>query len=191
MKVLSAAALAAIVLPVQAEAALVLVGQYEGNDCGGGAGGFNNCFASQTGTAQGSGDAAAIAKFSPNGLSDISNKFPSVNGGEFTVTYTGGSFNQLAFSYTPGAGDPAIHYIAIKQASGFALFYDESPITSGLINLSPLFPRNPGWSHITFFGSAAAVVPEPATWAMLILGFGVIGSSLRRLKVATHLSYAI
>lgn len=34
-----------------------------------------------------------------------------------------------------------------------------------------------GWS--LSFGANAAHVPEPATWAMLILGFGMIGSALR------------
>ena len=33
-------------------------------------------------------------------------------------------------------------------------------------------------------------VPEPATWAMLILGFGAIGCSLRRSRVAMRVHYA-
>lgn len=38
------------------------------------------------------------------------------------------------------------------------------------------------------FGSAAAV-PEPAQWAMLIVGFGMIGSGLRRRRtMETHLA---
>ena len=32
------------------------------------------------------------------------------------------------------------------------------------------------------------VVPEPATWAMLILGFGLAGASLRRRRGATHVT---
>lgn len=181
MKTVIALALGAMLVPSQASAALTLVGQYSGNDCGG-MGGFSNCFASLTGTSQGSGDAGTVAKFGPNGLSDLSTHFPSVNGSEFNVTYTGGSFNNLSFSYTPGANDPEIHYVAVKQANGFALFYDVSPIVSGLINLTPLFPRNPGFSHITFFGQVGAPggVPEPAAWALFILGFGFIGGSMRR-----------
>jgi len=38
---------------------------------------------------------------------------------------------------------------------------------------------------------AAPAVPEPATWAMLILGFGLVGAALRRRKVATRVSYAV
>lgn len=32
--------------------------------------------------------------------------------------------------------------------------------------------------------TAAAAVPEPATWAMLIAGFGVVGGAMRRRKIA-------
>lgn len=35
---------------------------------------------------------------------------------------------------------------------------------------------------------AAAVVPEPATWAMMLLGFGAIGFSMRRSKRPRHLA---
>lgn len=33
-------------------------------------------------------------------------------------------------------------------------------------------------------------VPEPATWGMMILGFGVAGCAMRRRRVATTVSYA-
>ena len=36
------------------------------------------------------------------------------------------------------------------------------------------------------FGSSIAAVPEPATWAMLILGFGAIGLAARRRRRALH-----
>ena len=38
------------------------------------------------------------------------------------------------------------------------------------------------------FGAALPAVPEPTTWAMLILGFGAVGAGMRRRK--TSLSYA-
>lgn len=39
--------------------------------------------------------------------------------------------------------------------------------------------------------AAAGAVPEPATWAMMLLGFGAIGGSLRRRsKVATRIRFA-
>lgn len=41
--------------------------------------------------------------------------------------------------------------------------------------------------------SLTAAVPEPATWAMMILGFGLVGSAMRRRKpaVAAQVSYAV
>ena len=40
-----------------------------------------------------------------------------------------------------------------------------------------------GYDNITF-GSANPGVPEPATWAMMIMGFGLVGASMRRRGVA-------
>jgi hypothetical protein len=35
-----------------------------------------------------------------------------------------------------------------------------------------------------------AVVPEPATWAMMIMGFGGVGALMRRRRHATRLAFA-
>jgi len=178
---------AAGLLAAPASAAIVLVGTYVGNDCSG-KGGFSNCYATPNGTQQGAVDSGspAIIKFSSKGKDDdISTNFSSlIDGSEFIINYTM-SINTLGFTYTPDAGDPNIHYFAVKQANGFALFYDSNPITSGLINLSEYFPKNPGFSHITFFNSGStSAVPEPSTWALMLLGFGAVGLSLRRRKSA-------
>lgn len=47
---------------------------------------------------------------------------------------------------------------------------------AGYIFNSQLGPNSPIY-RISF---SSAAVPEPPTWAMFILGFGVIGSQLRR-----------
>lgn len=46
-----------------------------------------------------------------------------------------------------------------------------------------------GFSGATYAASTSAV-PEPAAWAMMILGMGAIGCSLRRRKVTMRLTYA-
>ena len=38
--------------------------------------------------------------------------------------------------------------------------------------------------------SAAAAVPEPATWAMMLIGFGMMGASMRYRRRSTSTSYA-
>lgn len=179
---LAAVGFAALAAANPAYAAPTLIGQFSGNECGG-QGGFSNCYAFPNGTtAQGVGNGTgspAIFKKNSDGSNDISTLFPSITGTEFSVTYTSAT-NQLSFTYTPGAGDPVIHYFAINQANYTYLYYDAAPITSGTISLTGLYPNNPGWSHITFFDTGAPAVPEPTTWAMLIGGFGMMGAALRR-----------
>lgn len=155
------------------------------NLCTGG-GGISTCYATPTGTVVNGnpgidGSSPLIARLDATGnswtSSDISTLFPSITGGEFTLNYDAAS-NQLTFSYNPGAGDPVIHYLGISQASNYFLFYDTTGITSATINLSDLFPNNPGWSHVDVYDTGA--VPEPATWAMMLLGFAGIGFTMRR-----------
>jgi hypothetical protein len=38
--------------------------------------------------------------------------------------------------------------------------------------------------------ATAAAVPEPATWAMMLAGFGMVGAGLRRRSIKTMVSYA-
>ena len=46
---------------------------------------------------------------------------------------------------------------------------------------------NPGLSDLSFQGSA---VPEASTWAMLMVGFGLLGGALRRRKQTVRVSFA-
>lgn len=40
--------------------------------------------------------------------------------------------------------------------------------------------------HIDFnIGNGADAIPEPASWAMMVAGFGIVGASMRRRKVTT------
>lgn len=171
-------------------AAVTLIGQFDGTECGG-PGGFSNCYAYSGGTTQGfrPDGSPAVFKYGSDGEKEFSTAFPSITGTEFVINYTAFT-NTLGFTYTPGAGDPTLHYFAVKQANSFALFYDPNPILSGSINLGTYFPNTPGFSHITFFNSGA--VPEPATWAMMLLGFGFMGRALRLAKRRQRLnvSYA-
>ena len=40
------------------------------------------------------------------------------------------------------------------------------------------------------FAAAVAAVPEPATWAMMLVGFGMMGASLRYRRKSTAVSFA-
>jgi hypothetical protein len=163
----------------QAHAVIAFLGTFPGTECGG-PGGFPNCYAYQTGTAQGqTGDGSpSIFKYNFGGAIETSSQYPSITGAEFQINYAANT-NTLSFLYTPGADDPAIHYFAVKQADTFALFYDAAAITSGSVALSDYFPDTPGYSHITFFNTGSTAVPEPATWAMMLMCFGLVGAAMR------------
>ncbi|MDE2404422.1 MAG: PEPxxWA-CTERM sorting domain-containing protein [Sphingomonadales bacterium] len=163
-----------------AHATAVLIGTFSGNECAG-VGGFSNCYAFPNGTTgpAGAGGSPAIFKWDAGGANEISTRFPSVTGSEFTVNYTGAT-NSLSFSYNPGANDPAIHYYAVFQAGTTKLFHDSAAIVSGTVQLTDYFPNNPGISHITFFDTGTfPVLPEPSTWASMILGFGFVAQAMR------------
>ena len=40
------------------------------------------------------------------------------------------------------------------------------------------------------FAAQAAAVPEPATWGLMVLGFGMIGSAARSRKTKTSVKFA-
>lgn len=44
--------------------------------------------------------------------------------------------------------------------------------------------------EVTVKGSAAGAVPEPATWAMMIAGFGFAGAAMRRRKAIPSMNFA-
>ena len=173
------AACAASTFAVPASAATVFLGEFDGQDCG--PGGFSNCYVSHDGTnIIGLGSPVVVKYQGPNGeLDEVSDSFPSIDGSEFDITYDP---DILSFTYTPGAGDPNIHYFTIKQGDSYSLFYDSDPILSGSVDLSDL--GYDSWSHMSFFDTGTPGVPEPATWALMLLGFGAIGWIMRRRNAA-------
>ena len=101
--------------------------------------------------------------------------FKSDDGNKFLGTITGNGTAQGTWS-TPGH---RIDFIGVKASNSFVLYRLVNSATSGTWSTADIpFNRNPhAVSHVTFFGQP---VPEPATWAMMIGGFGLIGAALRR-----------
>jgi hypothetical protein len=102
------------------------------------------------------------------------------NGGDLT---TAAVLNGLVLNFTGGGsivlgdlvGDGNAEYIGVidpRVAGGFSLGFDSATFA----------PRTTGGSGVMLqvkIGNTP-VIPEPATWAMMIAGFGLVGGALRR-----------
>jgi hypothetical protein len=188
MITLAAAAVAAApVMPVQA--APTLVGTFDGNQCT--TGGITTCYA--TGTTAGTG---LLTQVGPHGTPVVGGS-PGILGLDNTGTTTGfadflstdsSGHTILNYSYT---GSEMATYFGIFQGGSavgcsgqgcfnntYLLFYDPAGFTSGSFDLTALF-NNAGVSHVDLFDHGGAL-PEPGSWALMLLGFGGIGFAMRR-----------
>ena len=112
--------------------------------------------------------------------------------------------SNLSFTY---AGDDAASTLLFQGESTTAsfrgrLFADGNPLTQDIFNLSIvpnitqliLFSDDPGgviFDNFSFTTSVAGAVPEPTTWAMMIMGMGAVGGVMRRRKkVTTRVRFA-
>jgi hypothetical protein len=103
---------------------------------------------------------------------------PALSGGLLTINFA------TPFSYNPVGGNLLFN---LSRARGtdlspgvgpfFAAAGGDSTVTSRAQNFGS---SNIGWGLNTTFSTGAAVVPEPASWAMLIAGFGLVGAAARR-----------
>ncbi|WP_363182263.1 PEPxxWA-CTERM sorting domain-containing protein [Sphingomonas quercus] len=76
--------------------------------------------------------------------------------------------------------------VAFFGMSGGDNYYFGSAVRAGSWTLTNIFPQDVGINGSWTALDATSAVPEPAAWALMILGFGVAGASLRRRKtVAT------
>ncbi len=114
------------------------------------------------------------------GKSDAANA-----GSLFTFPPDGDPHNDFTTDWTVIDGT-LIKYVTIKASNSFKLY--ELPgagaSSSGLLDFSTLgipYKNNPhDISHLSFWTVPTTPVPEPATWAMMMIGFGAIGGALRR-----------
>ncbi len=102
------------------------------------------------------GDLATLTLF--NGASLVSTVTVVLNRDDImnqTISYSGSAFDNFSFAYTDAAGSP---------------FTGGGGVNTGLIEIV---------DNITY-GAVGGTIPEPASWAMMIAGFGLVGGALRR-----------
>lgn len=88
-------------------------------------------------------------------------------------TYAGGDL-AVTIRFVPLTGNPAIAVDAFAPTSTFntVFAFGSATAASGTVGQAN--------APVTRFTFATAAVPEPATWAMLIVGFGMVGVTVRR-----------
>ena len=109
----------------------------------------------------------------------------SVFNNSFTVT--GGAITGATFhsSRNNNGFDQLFINIPIGYANG-----NTNYVSTGVDNAISIWNNN-GFSGVTFATLDTSAVPEPATWAMMLVGFGGMGAALRsRRKVANIAHFA-
>lgn len=85
-----------------------------------------------------------------------------------------------SFTYDPSTENLVMTVVNRDYAGNYNLFLDADQ-NNGVMNFRmSSYPYNFNTGLVTGFNEAVAAVPEPATWAMMVAGFGVAGAAMRR-----------
>lgn len=101
------------------------------------------------------------------------------------IVFNGNPVVELIEFYSAGGGGGACAggFCTLFDLYGPALFSGttaEPTFLTGIFSLNQGSPDGPGVRLTIADVGNGGVIPEPATWAMLIAGFGLVGSALRR-----------
>ena len=137
----------------------------------------------------------------PSNVDDLENAYNSVKDPNIDLTWLGAtddSFSgngQLSGTWT---FSQPVDYLAVKAGNQFMLYFvggvsSGTWSTAGLVNPNGHTHPQLGLSHLTFYSGLddngnPQGVPEPASWAMMLGGFGLMGAVLRSKKQAESLA---
>lgn len=118
--------------------------------------------------------------------SDISSVFTGTNSAtniDFTtVTLNGVSFNTLSTGVQEFRN--LLNQALIAGGVNTLFVSGNVGVSGGTI------PADASFSGNLSFANNVAAVPEPATWGMMVLGFGMIGAAARKRSVKTAVKFA-
>jgi hypothetical protein len=112
------------------------------------------------------------------GFTNVAGTFMGVSGATnvaSSVTFGTGAFGALGLSAT-GFGFGSFAGPALFNGSTTSPIFNLGTFSLGQVMTGP----GTGGGRLTVSQMPMTAVPEPATWAMLILGFGMVGYSMRR-----------
>jgi hypothetical protein len=104
---------------------------------------------------------------------------------KFEATYQGllGQTNVFHFDvYYPG--------LVAQGAQGVGLYLYDDPSGSSIFDIDPYNPPHYADPDDCQRDCGPGVVPEPATWLMLVSGFGILGGALRNRRAVVTTSIA-
>jgi hypothetical protein len=102
------------------------------------------------------------------------------------------TYNVLTINGTQTFTAASLGFSVVNGAQSFAQYVNFAGTNGSLIN-TVSFSNNPATDAFESANfSVTAPVPEPATWAMMLVGFGGIGFAMRRRKskVTTNVAFA-
>lgn len=136
-----------------------------------------------------------IVNWSGGASSSYSYPFSDPNAPIFPVSFSGGTgfiiYETGDGAFVPGSGVSNCTYLDCQvqlSGSGVAHFNPAGYIGSGSLTIDSQSFVDPRWDSFqsggySFFASGTITyvlgVPEPSNWAMMLIGFGVVGGALR------------
>ena len=105
----------------------------------------------------------------------------------YTITKTTVSQDSVFGDLSGAPGRKAVTILGYDPTSGRS--YSFVSQLSGRFDVDELTPLDFGFDHSWAGANAVADAPEPATWAMMVGGFGLVGGALRR-RARTTVTFA-
>jgi hypothetical protein len=114
---------------------------------------------------------------------DVSGQFFGFNGNAIVDLYPDWAFGGLTIIPTPDTGPDYSHMSELAGDAVFSGDVSAPHILTGIYDMTDYEHVLPGTWRVTI--TEASPAPEPASWAMMVGGFGLVGGALRGRTKAT------